>query len=327
MVIKILNAILTVGIGVGGALVVYWLLNKLAEVLPTRWEERVKPYLYILPALAAIGLYLVYPAYQTIVFSFANPDSTAWVGLQNYRDLLTSSDFHQTLVNTLLWIIIVPALTIVFGLIIAVLADRLNPRAEKTAKTIIFLPIAISAVGAGTVWRFVYDARPAGEPQVGLQNEIITKLGFDPVNWLQLSDFRVNSLLLMVILLWAQAGFAMVLLSAAIKGVPADTLEAARVDGANERQIFGRVVVPQIRSTIITVFVTVTIGVMKIFDIVYVMTNGDFNTNVVGNQFFNELFTNFNNGYAAAIVVLLMLAIIPLMVYQVRQFRAEEATR
>jgi alpha-glucoside transport system permease protein len=327
MVTKIISAVLTVLAGVGGAFVLYWLLNKLSEILPGKWEDRIKPYLYILPALAAIGLYLVYPAYQTIVFSFANQDSTAWVGLENYRNLLSSSDFQSTLFNTFLWIVFVPTLTIIFGLIVAVLADRLGPQAEKTAKTIIFLPIAISAVGAGTVWRFIYAANPKDEPQIGLQNAIVTKLGFDPVNWLQLSDWRVNSFLLMVILLWAQVGFAMVLLSAAIKGVPSDTLEAARVDGANERQIFGRVIVPQIRTTIITVFVTVTIGVMKIFDIVYVMTNGDFNTNVVGNQFFNELFTNFNNGYAAAIVVLLMIAIIPLMVYQVRQFRAEEATR
>lgn len=327
MVTKIIAAILTVLAGIGGALILYWILNKLSELLPGKWEDRIKPYFYVLPALAAIGLYLVYPAYQTIVYSFANQDSTAWVGLDNYRDLLSSSDFHSTLFNTLLWILVVPALTIVFGLIIAVLADRLNPQAEKTAKTIIFLPIAISAVGAGTVWKFIYAANPPGEPQVGLQNAIVTKLGFDPVNWLQLSDVHVNSFLLMVILLWAQVGFAMVLLSAAIKGVPSDTLEAARVDGANERQTFFRVVIPQISSTVITVFVTVTIGVMKIFDIVYVMTNGDFNTNVVGNQFFNELFTNFNNGYAAAIVVLLMIAIIPLMVYQIRQFRAEEATR
>jgi alpha-glucoside transport system permease protein len=324
---KFVNAILTVLYGVGGALIVYWLLNKLAELLPGKWEDRIKPYFYILPALCAIGLYLIYPAWQTIVFSFANRESTAWVGFKNYRDLLGSSDFRSTLFNTLLWILIVPAVTICFGLIIAVLADRLRPQAEKTAKTIIFLPMAISAVGAGTVWKFIYAANPPGQPQVGLQNEIVTKLGADPVNWLQLSDFRVNSLLLMVTLLWAQVGFAMVLLSAAIKGVPSETLEAARVDGANERQIFGRVVVPQIRTTIITVFVTVTIGVMKIFDIVYVMTNGNFNTNVVGNEFFNQLFSNNNNGYAAAIVVLLMLAIIPLMIYQVRQFRAEEAAR
>jgi alpha-glucoside transport system permease protein len=324
---KLVNALLTVLYGVGGALIVYWLLNKLAELLPAKWEERIKPYFYILPALSAIGLYLVYPAWQTIVFSFANRESTAWVGLDNYRDLLSSSDFRSTLFNTLLWILVVPAATIILGLIVAVLADRLNPQAEKTAKTIIFLPMAISAVGAGTIWKFIYASNPPGEAQIGLQNAIVTKFGVDPVNWLQLDNFRVNSFLLMVTLLWAQVGFAMVLLSAAIKGVPAETLEAARVDGANERQIFGRVVIPQIRNTIITVFVTVTIGVMKIFDIVYVMTNGNFNTNVVGNEFFNQLFSNNNNGLAAAIVVLLLFAIIPLMVYQVRQFRAEEAAR
>ncbi len=325
--VKLLNAILTVLCGVGAALILYWALNKISGLLPNKWEERVKPYLYILPAIAAISLYLIYPAIQTIEYSFANSGSTDWVGFKNYRELLTSSDFQSTLFNTLLWIIVVPALTIFFGLIIAVLADRLRPQSEKIAKTVIFLPVAISAVGAGTVWRFVYAANPPGENQIGLQNEIVTKLGHDPVNWLQLSDGRANSLLLMVIMLWAQVGFAMVLLSAAIKGVPGETLEAARIDGANERQIFTRVVIPQIRPTIITVFVTVTITVMKVFDTVYVMTNGDFNTNVVGNQFFNELFTNFNNGHAAAIVVLLMIAIIPIMVFQVRQFRAEEAAR
>jgi alpha-glucoside transport system permease protein len=327
MIIKIINAVLTVLYGVGGALILYWVLNKVTGLLPGKWEERVKPYFYILPAFAAISLYLIYPTVQTVTYSFANADSTAWVGLKNYKSLLSNGDFQSTLFNTLLWIIVVPALTIFFGLIVAVLADRLRPQGEKLAKTIIFLPMAISAVGAGTVWRLIYATNPPGTPQIGIQNEIITKLGHDPVSWLQLSSGRVNSLLLMVILLWAQVGFAMVLLSAAIKGVPGETLEAARIDGANERQIFGRVIIPQIRSTIITVFVTVTIGVMKIFDIVYVMTNGDFNTNVVGNQFFNELFTNRNNGYAAAIVVLLILAVIPLMIYQVRQFRVEEATR
>jgi alpha-glucoside transport system permease protein len=327
MVVKLINAILTVIYGVGGALILYWVLNKLAEVFPRKAEERIKPYLYILPALAAISVYLIYPTIQTVVYSFANARSTAWVGLKNYKDLLSSSDFQHTLYNTLLWIVIVPTFTIIFGLLVAVLADRLRPQAEKTAKTIVFLPMAISAVGAATVWRFVYASNPPGTPQIGLQNEIVTKLGFDPVSWLQLSTGHVNSLLLMIILLWAQAGYAMVLLSSAIKGVPEETLEAARIDGANERQIFFRVIIPQIRGTIITVAVTVTIGVMKVFDIVYVMTNGDFNTNVVGNQFFNELFTNFNNGYAATIVVLLMIAIIPVMVYQVRQFRAEEVSR
>jgi alpha-glucoside transport system permease protein len=296
-------------------------------VLPDRWESRLKPYLYILPAFAAIAVYLVYPAIQTVIYSFANADSTKWVGLKNYTSLLGSNGFRQTLFNTLLWIIVVPAVTIMLGLAIAVLADRLSPRGEKLAKTTIFLPMAISAVGAGTVWRFVYAVNPPSENQLGLQNAIVTKFGHDPVNWLQLNTLHFNSFALMVILLWAQAGFAMVLLSAAIKSVPTETLEAARIDGAGELAIFWRVIVPQIWSTVITVFITVTIGVMKIFDIVYVMTNGDFNTNVVGVQFFNELFTNFNNGYAAAIVVMLMLAIVPIMIYQVRHFRAEEAGR
>jgi alpha-glucoside transport system permease protein len=207
----------------------------------------------------------------------------------------------------------------------AVLADRLNPTWERTSKTIIFLPMAISAVGAGTVWGLVYNYRPEGREQIGLQNGIVTALGFDPVAWLQVSDFHLNSFFLMLMLLWAQAGFSMVLLSAAVKGVPEDTLEAARIDGANERDIFFRVVVPQIWGSVLTVYVTTLIGVMKIFDIVYVMTNGGFNTNVIGNEFFNQLFSNFNNGAAAAIVVLLMLATVPIMWYQVRNFRREES--
>ena len=327
MTIKVLNALISIIAGVGGALVLYWALNKLAEVLPGRWEDRVKPYLYLLPALAAIGLFLIYPAIQTIVYSFANRTSTEWVGTDNYTDLLTSETFLQTLFNTLLWIAIVPAATVILGLSIAVLADRLRPRGEKLAKTIIFLPMAISMVGASTIWRFVYEARPAGETQIGLQNAIVTRLGFNPVVWLQQENFHLNSIWLMIILIWAQVGFSMVLLSAAVKGVPVETLEAARIDGANERQAFFRVVVPQIWPTVITVFITVLIGVMKVFDIVYVMTNGNFNTNVIALDFYNQLFTNGNAGYAAAIVVMLMLAVVPVMIYQVRQFRAQEAGR
>ncbi|MCW2808621.1 MAG: sugar transporter permease [Marmoricola sp.] len=322
---KIVSALLTVVGGIGAALAVYWVLNKIAELLPSRWEERIKPLFYILPAFIAVAVYLVYPAIQTVINSFQDSTSTTFVGLDNYKSLLSSHSFQQTLINTLLWIIIVPVVTVVMGLIVATLADRLKPGAEKLSKTLIFMPMAISMVGAATVWRFVYAANPAGQNQIGILNAIWTKFGADPVAWLQQSTFHLNSLLLMVVLLWAQVGFSMVLLSAAIKGVPADTLEAARIDGANERQTFFQVVIPQIKGTIITVFITVVIGVMKIFDIVYVLTNGNFNTNVVGNEFFNQLNTNFNNGAAAAIVVLLMLAVVPIMFYQVRHFRAEEA--
>ena len=325
--IRLINALLAIVGGVGAALLLYWILNKLVETLPAKWEERLKPWVFIGPAVAAIGLFLVYPAIRTFILSFANAQSTAWVGLENYTDLLSSEAFRQTLYNTLLWIAVVPAVTVALGLGVAVLADRLGPRSEKLSKSIIFLPMAISGVGQATIWRFIYEARPEGEPQIGLQNAVWTALGFDPVAWLQVDTLHFNSFLLMVILIWAQVGFSMVLLSAAVKGVPVDTLEAARIDGANERQIFFRVIIPQIWATVITVFITVLISVMKIFDVVYVMTNGNFNTDVIAVNFFNELFRNGNNGRASAIVVMLMIAVLPVIIYQVRHFRAEEAAR
>lgn len=324
--IKVINALLAIVGGVGGAMLLYYVLNLLVQRLPSRWEQRIKPFVFIGPAVLAIGLFLIYPAVRTIIVSFANAQTTKWVGFENYTDLLGSEDFIQVLVNTLLWIIIVPALVVGMGLAVAVLADRLGPRSEQVTKSVIFLPMAISFVGASTIWRFVYESRPKGQEQIGLFNAIITKFGFDPVAWLQIDRAHLNSLLLMTILIWIQTGFAMVLLSAAIKGVPEDTLEAARIDGATEVQTFFRIVVPQIWPTVVTVFITVLITVMKIFDIIYVMTGGNFNTSVIGVRFFSELFTNGDNGRAAAIVVMLMLAIVPVMIYQVRHFRAQEAS-
>jgi alpha-glucoside transport system permease protein len=325
VVSQVLSTVLTVLAGIAAALTVYWALNRLAEALPGRWENRIKPYFYIAPALAAIGVYLVYPTVITIINSFKSSDGSGFVGVENFVKLLQTPAFRQTLLNTLLWIAFVPAACIIVGLFVATLADRLSSRAEKAAKTIIFMPMAISAVGSATVWRFMYAAQPAGQPQTGLLNGIVTAFGHDPVPWLQQSTLHSNSLLLMVMLLWGQAGFSMVLLSAAIKGVPTETLEAGRLDGAGEMRIFWRIILPQIRGTLITVFVTILITVMRIFDVIYVMTNGAFNTNVVGLEFFNQLYTNFNYGYASAIVVMLLIAIVPIMIYQIRHFKAEEA--
>jgi len=327
-VLKVINALLAILGGVLGSLLLFYVMNKVAERLPRKWEERVKPYVFVGPAVVLIGFFLIYPAIRTIVFSFANRTSTEFIGISNYTDLLSSGGFVSgALLNTLLWMIVVPALTVVFGLAVAVLADRLQLRAEKLTKSIIFLPMAISMVGAATIWRFVYETRPAGTPQIGVLNAILGKFGIDPVAWLQLSQAHVNSLLLMVIMIWAQVGFSMVLLSAAVKGVPEDTIEAGRIDGASEKRIFFNIVVPQIWPTVITVFITVLIMVMKVFDIVYVMTGGNFNTDVIGMRFWTELFTNGNSGYAAAIVVMLMIAIVPVMVYQVRNFRRQETQR
>lgn len=327
MAIKLLNAVIAIIGGIGGAMILYWILNKLAESLKGRWEDRVKPWAFAGPAILAIAVYLIYPAIQTIQYSFANDISTEYVGLQNYVDLMQDPDFLNVLFNNLLWLIIVPALTVVLGLGVAVLADRLGAKGEKSAKTVIFMPMAISMVGAATIWRSVYEFQPTGTPQTGALNAIAQLFGAGPYNWYQIDTLKLNSLLLMVIFIWTQVGYSMVLLSAAIKSVPVDTIEAGRIDGASEKRIFFTIVVPQIWGTVLTVFITVLIGVMKIFDIVYVTTNGAFNTDVIGRRFYNELFTNGNAGYASAIVVLLMIAIIPVLVYQVRHFRAEEANR
>jgi alpha-glucoside transport system permease protein len=330
MLEKTLTALVTVLAGVGAALALFWVLNKVTELLPAKYEERLKPWFYILPAYAAITIFVLYPAVQTVIYSFKTKvgfPAEDWVGLKNYEDLLGSDAFRATLFNTLLWILVVPAAVVVLGLLVAVLADRLATRGENAVKTLIFMPMAISMVGAAVVWGLVYDYRPPGRPQVGMLNGILDGFGAGPVAWLQENTLHFNSFLLMVMLLWMNVGFAMVLLSAAVKGVPTETLEAARIDGANERSVYFSVVLPQIKGTIVTVFITVLIGVMKVFDIVFVMTNGNFDTNIIGNEFYLQFFNNNNQGAAAAIAVMLMLAVIPIMIYQVRHFRAEEAAR
>lgn len=323
----VLNALLTVAAGIFIAVGMYWVLNKVAELLPGGVEHTVKPYLYILPACLAILVYLIYPTVLTVVYSFKDRFSREYVGFRNYSELFSSAGFLDTIFNTLLWMLVVPVLSVIFGLLIATLADRLGPAGEKFTKTLIFLPMAISMVGASVVWSYIYTyrAEESGQAQIGLFNAILVQLGASPVAWFNEDSFRLNSFMLMIIMLWAQVGFSMVLLSAAVKGVPGDTLEAARIDGASEIQIFFKVIVPQIKGSIITVLITVTIGVMKIFDIVYATTGGQFKTNVIGNEFFSQFTTNFHSGKAAAIVVMLMIAVIPIMIYQVRHFKAEEA--
>jgi len=321
---KLLQGVVAIVAGLGGSIALFFFINMLVEGFPRRWEDRFKPYVFLLPAYGLIGLFIVYPTIQTVVNSFANDDSTAWVGLANYQDVLGDPAFRETLFNNLLWIIIVPATTVFIGLIVAVLADRLSERGEKLSKSMVFLPMAISFVGAATIWKFIYDINSTGE-QIGLLNGIVTAFGFEPVSWLATQTLQLNDILLMVILIWLQVGFSMVLLSAAIKGVPEETLEAARIDGASEFQIFRLVTVPQIRVTITAVFVTVLILVLKVFDVVYVMNNGRDGTSVIGLDFFRQIFDFGNAGVAASIVVLLMVAIIPVLIYQIRSFRAEEA--
>ncbi|MEI2776964.1 MAG: sugar ABC transporter permease [Tetrasphaera sp.] len=324
---KILMGLIALVAGVGGAALLFYFVNMFVEGLPNRLSQGVMPYAFLLPGFGLIALMLIYPTVQTINYSFANRDSTAYVGLDNYRSIFKSSEFWSAIVNNVLWLAIVPAITVAIGVIVAVLADKLSAQGEKTAKSVIFLPMAISFVGASAIWNLVYAYNDKTQSQTGLLNAIVTKFGVEPKTWLQIDNGKLNSLLMMVILIWLQAGFSMILLSSAIKGVPEDTLEAARIDGANEFQIFWKVVLPQIRGTIITVFITVVILVMKVFDIVYVLTNGRDNSDVIANLFFKQMFANSQAGLASAIVVVLLIAVMPILWYQVKTFREEQLNR
>ena len=323
---RILIGIVAIVVGVGGTGVLFRFLNMLIEGLPQRISLKVMPYAYLLPGFGLMALMLLYPTVQTVMYSFANKDSTAWVGFDNYTKIFGDDGFRGALLNNLLWLIVVPAVTVALGILVAVLADKLSSRGESFAKSIIFLPMAISFVGASAIWNLVYDYT-SGEKQTGLLNQLWTLVGGEPQTWLQNSTLHLNSFLLMVILVWLQVGFAMTLLSSAIKGVPEDTLEAARIDGATEWQIFWKVVLPQIKGTTITVFITVLILVLKIFDIVYVLTNGKYNTDVIANLYYFTAFKSRDAGASSAIVVVLLIAIMPVLIYQVRHFRAEEANR
>ena len=328
MIEKLGLALGAVVVGVLGAVALFWLLNKAVELLPKKWELRLKPYALLLPAMAAITVFLLYPAAETVIASFRRGRRgrlLEFVGFDNYARLFGDPNFLNTLINNVLWIIVAPAAIVAFGLLVAVLVDKLRPTAEKVAKSIIFLPMAISMVGASTIWNLVYAWKPEGSSQIGLLNQIIVSLGGSPQTWLQIDVLRFNTFLLMVVYIWTQVGYAMVLLSAALKGVPEDTIEAGRIDGASESRIFWRIILPQAWPTVVTVFITVLIGVMKVFDIVYAMTNGNYNTNVLGNAFYASLFRAGDPGVASAIVVILIIAIIPVLVYQVRQFRLQEA--
>ena len=323
---KILIGVIAVVVGVGGSALLFYFLNTFVEGLPSRASHTLIPYAYLLPGLSLIALMLIYPAVQTINFSFADQDSEKYVGFENYKTIFASPAFLEAIINNLLWLLVVPAITVAIGIVVAVLADKLPARGESASKSTIFLPMAISFVGASAIWKLVYDYSSSGA-QTGLLNAIWTTVGGEAQPWLQVDNARLNSFLLVVILIWLQVGFAMVLMSSAIKGVPEDTIEAARIDGASEWQIFWRVVIPQIKGTTITVFITVLILVLKVFDIVYVLTNGRDKTEVIANLFFKELFSRGNAGVASAIVVVLLLAITPVLVYQVRHFREEEMSR
>ena len=340
---KWLIAIVAIVWGVGGVAALYWIFNWIVERMGDEWRGRLQPFVFVGPAAAMLIWFLALPVVRTFWLSLFNRDgppqnwfslsdisgsfaslSASWVGLQNYVAVFTDRLMLEAFRNNIMWIVFGATLTVAFGLLIAVLADRSG--FERLGKSAIFLPMAISFVGAGVIWNFVYEVRPVDAPQIGLLNAIVVGLGGEPhpyPAWTAIAPW--NNLFLIVIVIWLQTGYAMVLFSAALKGIPAELMEAGRVDGANEIQIFFNIMVPYIMGTIITVSTTVVIFTLKIFDVVWVMTGGQFGTDVIATQFYRQSFTARNSGYGSAIAIVLLIAIIPVMIYNLKQFREQEA--
>jgi len=281
------------------------------------------PWLWIAPAVFFVAVFLIYPTIFTIRLSFYNRFSTLFVGLKNYQTIFTDPDMLATLRNNLLWIVVGTIATVGLGLIIAALVDRV--KFEGVAKSAIFIPAAISFVGAGIIWRFVYTSAPANQPQIGILNAIVQLFHGQPQAWLINSPG--NNFALIAVYVWMWTGFCMVILSAAIKGIPADILEAARTDGAGGLTIFFRITVPMIKPTVAVITTTMVINILKIFDIIYVMTGGNYSTNVIAMSFYQQLFDYNNYGLGSALTVILLIVVIPVMLVNIRRFRAEEALR
>ncbi|MFQ8430298.1 carbohydrate ABC transporter permease [Amaricoccus sp. W119] len=326
-------ALVTVVIGVAGCAGYFYFSNLLLDtVLPARGPDPVRagrninranlirPWLFLAPAIFALVVYLVYPVIESVWLSLHDRSGQNYVGTSNYVWMVNDPVFRESMFNNLLWLLFVPAAATGFGLAAAALTDRIWW--GNIAKSLIFMPMAISFVGASVIWKFIYDYRAPGEPQIGILNALVTSLGGDPQAWLTIPFW--NNFFLMVILVWIQTGFAMVILSAALRGIPEETVEAAVLDGASPLQIFFKIKMPQIWGTIAVVWTTITILVLKVFDIVLAMTNGQWQTQVLANLMFDWMFRGGGDfGRGAAIAVVIMVLVIPIMVWNIRRANAE----
>ncbi len=292
----------------------------LASFIKGRKGERFQALAFLGPAALLLLVGLVYPTILTIIQSFKDEQSENFVGFENYLEVFTNPDQLRVLLNTALWVFFVPPVATAIGLLFAILIDK--ARGEAFAKALIFLPMALSLVGASLIWKFMYQSRPSFLPQVGLFNEILVKLNFDSYDFLATSP--ANTFFLMIIMVWVQAGFAMTILSAAIKAVPDDIIEAARLDGVKGFGMFRHITLPSIRGSLVVVLTTLAIGVLKVFDIVRTMTNGDFKTSVVASEFVQKVSVERNNGVASTLAVILFVLVIPIIIYNVRQLRKSE---
>ena len=311
---KLIIALVALVLGVAGIWALYFIANRLLNTFSGETQTRLRPYVFVGPAVVILAIFLVYPIVGTAIRSVTDGGFA-----ENYGFVFTSDEMLLAWRNNILWLVLGVSGSVIIGLLFAALVDRV--RREALAKTFVFLPLAISGVGAAVIWRFVYEWRPPGQPQIGLLNAIITAFGGNPVVFLQTPG--LNTFAMIVIMIWLQTGFAMVILSAAIKGVPEEHLEAARIDGATELQVFFRIIIPSIRGSIITVATTIFIAILKVFDIVYVLTGGNFESQVLANSMFEQMFRFRNLGHASAIAMALLLVVTPVIIINVRNLRRQ----
>jgi alpha-glucoside transport system permease protein len=322
---RLITAVVVV-VGVPAVLIGYIMATEqVLRIFPERLKPRIRPWLWLAPALAFLFVYLVYPTIGTAVRSLQDQLGTKWVGLSNYAWFFSDSGTLSALKNNLIWVIGLTILTVGFGLLIAVLVDRV--RYESIAKSVIFMPLAISGTAASVIWLFMFAYQPHGAAQTGTLNAVLTPLSVGPVPFMTVSNFSLNTILLVVVMTWMWTGFGMVIISAALKSINPELLEAARVDGANELQVFRNITFPLLTPTLAVVATTIIITALKAFDIVYVMTNGNFDTQVIANAMYQEMFLNDDFGRGSAIAIVLMIAIIPVMAVNIRRFQAQEAIR
>jgi alpha-glucoside transport system permease protein len=314
---------LTMGLAVLLFVAVVGVILFIASRIGGRKGDRAVAALFLLPTVVMLAVGLVYPGVRTIIQSFFDAAGSSFVGLANYQTIVSSSEQLMVLRNTLLWVVLTPFVATLVGLLYAILVDK--SRFESAAKALIFLPMAISFVGASIIWKFIYEYRPdqANVRQIGLLNQVLVWLGGSPHQWLVNSPW--NTFFLIVVMIWIQAGFAMTVLSAAIKAIPEDIVEAARLDGVGAIGMFRYVTLPSIRPATVVVLTTIGIGTLKVFDIVRTMTGGQFDTSVVANEFYSQSFRSNNQGLGAALATLLFILVIPIVAYNIRQMRASEA--
>ena len=315
---KFVLILVVIGLFIAVMALILWLVDR-----PKRSRNWVVAIGFVGPAVLALIFGLVYPGIRTIYTSFFNRNGSQYVGTDNYLRAFTEPDFQMVLRNTAVWVLLVPLLATAIGLIYAVLVDK--TRFERAAKTLIFLPMAISMVGASIIWKFVYEYRPTDRPQTGLLNQVLAWVGLETQQFLVHAPF--NTLFLIVVMVWIQTGFAMTVLSAAIKAIPDDIIEAARLDGLAGVGMFRHITVPSIRPALVVVLTTIAMGTLKVFDIVRTMTAGNFGTSVVANEFYTQSFRYNDKGMGAALATVLFILVIPLVVYNVRQMRKVEEIR